>query len=61
MVAVTSWYVIFAKGEAQHTVAAADAEAAMKRWLDEQGYDCIEHAAAEYFCKPDDFRAERWG
>jgi hypothetical protein len=54
-------FVIFAKGEPQHTVVAVSEEAAIKRWLDEQGYDCIEHAASEYFCTPADFRAERWG
>lgn len=53
-------YIIIVNGDPQyhHTVPAANAEAAMKRWLDEEGYDCIEHAAAEYFCKPSNFRAE---
>ena len=58
---MTTPYVIIANGEPQHTVTAENTEAAMKRWLDEQGYDCIEHAAAEYFCKPSDFRAEPLG
>ncbi|WP_269581955.1 hypothetical protein [Roseibium sp. Sym1] len=51
-------YQIYAGGVPQHIVEACSSQLALERWLDEQGYDCIEHAAEEHFCEPDEICAE---
>ena len=50
-------YWIKFKGEKQHKTEASSDEEAIRVWANEQGYDCIEEAAREYYGDVKDFTA----
>lgn len=54
-------YWVRVHGDKQHRVRAEDEMHAIEVWLDEQGYDSIDHAAREYHCQPEDFTASETG
>jgi hypothetical protein len=55
-----SVWMIYCKDAPQHVVEDDDEAGAIKAWLNGPGaYDCIEHAARENFCKPEEIEARR--
>jgi len=51
-------YKVKFKNDLQHIVKARSDDEAIGVWLDEQGYDSLDHAASEYFGLPDDFTVD---
>lgn len=48
---------IYAGDLEAHRVDASTERGAIRKWLNEMGYDSINQAASECFCKPDEIRA----